>query len=56
MNSDSRNVLRVLNNSARGNETWQLQSDGDFIKIGDMDEDFDEVIFDETILEDEADS
>ncbi len=56
LNSDSRNVERVLKNSARGNETWQLQSDGDFIKIGDMDEDFDEVIFDETILEDEADS
>ena len=51
-NSDGRNVLRVLNNSAMANETWQLQPDGDFSKIYDEEEDFEEVIF----KEDEAEN
>lgn len=50
-NSDGKNVERVLKNSARANETWQLQPDGDYIKIDDEEEDFDEMIF-----EDDAES
>ena len=50
-NSDSKNVERVLKNSAMANETWQLQPDGDYIKIDDEEEDFDEMIF-----EDDAES
>lgn len=43
INSDGKNVVRVLENSAAGNETWQLQEDGDFIKLEDEDE---EVVID----------
>lgn len=43
--SDSKNVERVLKNSARANETWELQADGDYLKIDDEEEDFDEMIF-----------
>lgn len=50
-NSDGKNVERVLKNSACANETWQLQPDGDYIKIDDDEEDFDEMIF-----EDDAES
>ena len=46
-NSDSKNVERVLNNSARGNETWELQADGDYLKIADAEEDFEEMIFED---------
>ena len=41
-NSDSKNVERILNNSAAANETWKLLSDNDFEKIDD-----EEIIFDE---------
>ena len=44
-NSDSKNVERVLKNSAHANETWELQADGDYIKLDDDEEDFDEMIF-----------
>lgn len=30
--SDTRNIERVLNNSAKADETWKLLSDGEFIK------------------------
>ena len=30
--SDSRNIERVLNNSAKADETWRLSSNGEFIK------------------------
>ena len=47
--SDSKNVERVLKNSAAANETWMLQSDGDYFKI----EDDDDVVIDElTVTED----
>ena len=46
-NSDSKNVERVLKNSARGNETWELQADGDYLKIADIEEDFEEMIFED---------
>lgn len=54
--SDSKNVERVLKESAPANETWELQPDGDYLKIDDEEEDFDEVVFDEKILENEAES
>ena len=44
-NSDGKNVLRVLNNSAHANETWELQADGDYIKLDEDEEDFDETVF-----------
>lgn len=44
-NSDSKNVERVLKNSARANETWELQADGDYLKLDDDEEDFDDMIF-----------
>ena len=50
-NSDSKNVERVLKNSAHANETWQLQPDGDYIKIEDEEENFEEIVF-----EDESES
>ena len=31
--SDSKNVERVLNNTARADETWQMLADSDYIKI-----------------------
>lgn len=48
--SDSKNVMRVLKNSAAANETWMLQADGDYFKIEDDD---DVVIDDITFGEDE---
>ena len=51
-NSDKKNVERVMKNSATGNETWQLQADGDFIKFDDEDE---EVVID-TIPENELEN
>lgn len=44
-NSDSKNVERVLKNSAHANETWELQADGDYTKIDEEDEEFDEIDF-----------
>lgn len=44
-NSDSKNVERVLKNSAQANETWQLQADGDYIKLEDEEENFEELVF-----------
>ena len=35
INSDEKNIERVMKNSAAGNETWQMQEDGDFIKLDD---------------------
>ena len=48
-NSDGKNVERVLANSARANETWELQADGDYIKLEDDEEDFEEMIFENEI-------
>ena len=48
--SDSKNVERVLKNSAPANETWMLQNDGDFFKI----EDDDDVIIDDINLDAES--
>ncbi|MBR5914118.1 MAG: nucleoside/nucleotide kinase family protein [Selenomonadaceae bacterium] len=48
--SDSKNVETVLKNSAAANETWMLQSDGDYFKIEDDD---DVVIDDVTFAEEE---
>lgn len=45
--SDSKNVERVLKNSAHANETWELQADGDYIKLDDEDDDFDEIVFED---------
>ncbi|MBO4401678.1 MAG: nucleoside/nucleotide kinase family protein [Selenomonadaceae bacterium] len=45
VNSDSKNVIRVLENSAHANETWALLPDGDYAKIDDEEEDFDSVVF-----------
>ncbi|MBQ7477114.1 MAG: nucleoside/nucleotide kinase family protein [Selenomonadaceae bacterium] len=45
--SDSKNVERVLKNSAPANETWMLQSDGDFFKI----EDDEDVVLDDVNLD-----
>ncbi len=53
--SDSRNVIRVLENSAAANETWELQADGDYTKIDDEEEDFEGVIFEDTISANEGD-
>lgn len=50
-NSDSKNVERVLKNSAHANETWELQANGDYILLDDEEEDFDELVF-----EDDAES
>ena len=50
--SDSKNVIRVLENSARANETWELQADGDYLKIDDEEEDFDAMV---TVRADEGD-
>lgn len=44
-NSDSKNVERVLQNSAHANETWELQADGDYLKIADDEDDFEDVVF-----------
>ena len=44
-NSDSKNVERVLQNSAHANETWELQADGDYSKIADDEDDFEDVVF-----------
>ena len=44
-NSDSKNVERVLQNSAHANETWELQPDGDYLKIADDEDDFEDVVF-----------
>jgi pantothenate kinase len=44
-NSDSKNVERVLKNSAHANETWELQADGDYLKLEYDEEDFDEIVF-----------
>ena len=41
--SDSKNVERVLKNSAPANETWMLQDDGDFFKV----EDDEDVVLDD---------
>ena len=49
--SDSKNVERVLNNSAAANETWMLQNDGDYFKI----EDDDDVVIDEVNINIESD-
>lgn len=46
-NSDGRNVERILNNSAKANETWELQPDDDFVKLDDEDEDFSDVVFED---------
>ena len=43
--SDGKNVERVLKNSAHANETWQLQPDGDYIKLEDDEEHFEEIVF-----------
>lgn len=45
--SDGKNVERVLKNSAPANETWMLQSDGDFFKI----EDDEDVVLDDVNLD-----
>ena len=37
--SDSKNVERVLKNSAKANETWELLEDCDFMKLSDDDDD-----------------
>ncbi len=44
--SDSKNVERVLKNSAAANETWMLQNDGDYFKI----EDDEDVVIDDVNL------
>ena len=48
--SDSKNVERVLKNSATANETWMLQSDGDFFKV----EDDEDVVIDDINLDSES--
>ena len=48
--SDSKNVERVLKNSAAANETWMLQSDGDFFKI----EDDEDVVIDDINIDAES--
>ena len=45
--SDSKNVTRVMQNSAAANETWMLQPDDDYFKI----EDDDEVVLDGVSLD-----
>ena len=55
-NSDSKNVIRVLKNSAHANETRQLELDGDYAKIDDEDADFDGVVFDDKKFADAGES